>query len=177
MAVGGFVTFACAGCVTVSDKTTVSAGGTSPAANREKKARPPRPSNLHAEVILISAGVPTDSDANGFVDTVPVVVYLFGDVNRYPLPIKEDGEFAFRITTRDGTRIGQWVFSEEQSENASQEMAPGPGYAFGLRLREGVDRMPRVEALVSGRFRDPRTKREIGTNGVAEVLLGAGAGG
>lgn len=158
------------GCVTVSEETSVTSG--QPSKPRDPIAPPPLPRGLEPTVMILSSGTPMDSDANGFPDTVPIVVYLFGDPNRYALPIAYPGDFAFRVATRDGQPLGTWNFLGDDASAGLQQLPPGPGYAFGLRLREGRDVMQRAEALVTGRFRTADGSREIGTNGAAEVLLG-----
>lgn len=162
------------GCVTVSEETSVTAGGASKT-RQKRPASPRKPPGLEPQVMMLSAGAAHDTDANGYVDTIPVVVYLFGDPTRYALPIEHEGDFAFRVQTKGGRVLGTWNFLGDQAQAGAQELPPGPGYAFGLRLREGRDRMSRTKALITGRFRIEGTAREIRTTGATEILLGSGA--
>lgn len=130
------------------------------------------PAGLEPEVLFLSAATPMDSDGNGFADTVPVVVYVFGNPERYELPIGVEGDFAFRMVTPEGDRIGQWVFAGEEADRARQAMPPGPGYVFGLRLGPGRDVLDPTTALLSARFRRADGGGEIGSNGAAEIRLG-----
>lgn len=170
-----FAALVLAGCVAGEERTTVTAGaGSGP--TKPTRPAPARPAGLLPERMVVSTAGVRDTDGNGYPDTVLVIAYLFGDSSKYELPIQHPGEFAFRITSREGERIGQWNFTAEQSAESAQQFFPGPGYAFGLRLRAGVDQRAQTEALIEARYRDAKDKREVRSNGVTEVVLGAGGG-
>jgi hypothetical protein len=163
------------GCVTVSETTTVTAGATTAGGNPRRSA-PRRPAGLVPERMVLSTAGTRDTDANGYPDTILVIAYLFGDASKYELPIRHPGEFAFRVTTQEGDWVGQWNFDERQTADSAQDFFPGPGYAFGLRLREGLDKRAKTDAVVQGRYRDAKSQQEVRASGAAEVVLGTGGG-
>jgi len=134
----------------------------------------PAPAGTRARQMMLVAGVPNDSDGNGFPDTVPVVVYLFAPVDEYPLPLIEPGEFRFELTDRSGERVGLWSFSEALTANSAQELPPGSGYVFGLRMAPGVDRRRNEPAALTAVFTASSDGRTVTSSGSATVRIGAG---
>lgn len=162
------------GCVTETHGTgtTPPPLGSSSQASQAVRRRQP-PSNFQPSTITISAATPTDTNGNGFVDTIAVVVYVFGDINRYPLSIPVDGDFAFRLMTDKNEKLAEWIFTGEQvAKSESPDAPPGTGYLFGLRLGNGKDVLPSMTGQLLARFRTSDRTVDIGTNGAAEVRLG-----
>jgi hypothetical protein len=124
--------------------------------------------------MTLSAGVGMDSDGNGYPDTIPVVVYLFADTRRYPLPVKERGEFTFELTAAEGVEIGSWVFGEEESARAVGDSAAGVCYRFALRLGPGRDRLPAVPASLRAIFTNAATGERFASPGSATIRIGSG---
>lgn len=149
------------------------------AASRESAAEPgpefERPvasvSALEPVQMLLSRGTATDSDANGFADTIPVVVYLFPDARESDLPIWSRGTFRFEVTS-EGRRVGRWEFGPELTARAQVRPAPGPGYSFLLRLGPGQDRVPPINADLRASFIH-ESGRVLDASGSATVRLGA----
>lgn len=129
-------------------------------------------SRLEPLQMLLTRGTPTDSDANGFADTVPVVVYLFPDARDSNLPIWSTGTFRFDIRAEDGRNVGKWEFGGDLGERARVQLAPGPGYSFFLRLGPGQDRLPPINAELRASFVH-EGGRVVETGGAATVRLGA----
>ncbi len=134
----------------------------------------PAPPGTRASQMLLVAGVPTDADANGYPDTVPVVVYLFAPADVHPLPLRERGEFRFLLRDQDGQELGRWSFSPESSEEAAQSLPPGEGYVFGLRLPPGQDRVRNQPTSLTAQFVSARDGRVVSSSGSASVRMGAG---
>ena len=134
----------------------------------------PAPAGTRAMQITMSVGRPSDSDANGFPDTIPVVVYLFAATNEYPLSLSEAGSFTFALTSQGGEPLGRWEFGETETARAAQELPPGPGFVFGLRLAPGVDRRPNQPVNVTAVFTSALDARRIESGGAASVLIGSG---
>lgn len=135
--------------------------------------RPP-PAGTRVSQMLLVAGVPNDADANGYPDTVPVVVYLFAPADVHPLPLRERGEFRFRLRDQAGRDLGEWSFSPDFSEEAAQSLPPGEGYVFGLRLPRGQDRLRNQPTSLTAQFISARDGRTISSSGSASVRMGAG---
>ncbi len=84
--------------------------------------------------LLVAMQLPEDTDANGYMDTVPMIVYLFDD--RYPLAISSAGTFSFKLKTTAGHEIGVWTIDAKQAAASVRKMKPGPGYQFRLDVRQ-----------------------------------------
>lgn len=146
----------------------------SPSITRPKVSRPTKPAGIHAEQMMLSAGVATDADGNTFPDTIPLVIYLFGDTSRYALPLRETGVFEFEVIgTHDGV-IGRWVFPEPEVDRAVGDSAAGVCYRFGLRLGAGRDVFEGQTAGIRAVFIDSSTGRRIESLGAVTIRLGSG---
>jgi len=156
---------AASGCVT---ETTSSA----PITNREKPSRPTRPVGVEPQQMVLSAGMPSDADGNGFPDQIPVTIYLFGDARQYAMPIAQKGTFEFEVKSRGGYEIGKWVFSEEETARAMADSPAGLCYRFALRLSPGKDRIRSVPVSLRAIFTDAKTGQKIVSPGSATVRLG-----
>lgn len=109
-------------------------------------ARPSEQVGLRPVQIFTTLGNPTDSDGNGFPDTIPAVLYLFPDDRESHLPVWADGSFSFELRLASGELIGRWIFPSEIVEQSRRKLAPGPGFSFFLRLAPGDDAIPRTIA-------------------------------
>ena len=165
------VVIACAGCQT----TTRDSLGRERTTSANPRPVPPPPTGTRPQQMMLVAGVPSDADANGFPDTIPIVVYLFAPVDVYALPLVEPGEFRFELRASDGGVIGEWLFDREATADAAQRLPPGRGYVFGLRLAPGVDRVENQPAALTAQFTAARDGRQIASSGSATVRIGAGA--
>ncbi len=111
---------------------------------------PSQPSDLVVERVLVANEPLEDRDLNGFVDTIRVVVYVFGDTNRYPLPVTVDATFQFRLVDERGASLGVWAFAPRESSRAVFPTQPGPAYGFELNLNAvGTDRVPAQAARLT----------------------------
>lgn len=111
---------------------------------------PPQPADIVAERVLVANEPLEDRDLNGFVDTIRVVVYVFGDTNRYPLPITIDATFQFRLIDEKGASLGVWAFAPRETSRAVFPTQPGPAYGFELSLNAvGTDRVPSQAARLT----------------------------
>lgn len=111
---------------------------------------PPQPSDLLPERVLVANEPLEDRDLNGFVDTIRVIVYVFGDTNRYPLPIIVDATFQFRLTGEKGDSLGVWAFAPRETSRAAFPTQPGPAYGFEINLNAvGTDRHPAQAARLT----------------------------
>lgn len=145
---------------------------TAPQANREKPALPSKPAGFRAQQMLLSAGVPSDVDGNGFPDQIPVTVYLFGD-GRYELPVAETGSFEFEIKSRGGQDIGLWRFPVEETARAVGGSSVGTCYRFALQLAPGRDRIRAIPASLRAIFTNEETGQKIISPGSATIRLGS----
>lgn len=121
--------------------------------------------------VFISRGTLTDSDADGYADTIPVVTYLFPDPAISHLPVWADGEFEFRLTDPDQRLFARWIYPSPVAATARQQLPPGPAYSFFLRLGGDDDRISRRSMELSAVFRSP-SGRTVSSNGSAAVQLG-----
>lgn len=128
-------------------------------------------SNAVPVQMLLTVGTPRDSDGNRFVDTIPIVVYLFPEASESRLPVWSRGEFAFELRTGTGESIAQWAFSEDKAAGARVPMSPGPGYSFFLKLPPGLDTRISGPGDLYGFFTHEKGP-VAGSNGAASVRLG-----
>lgn len=123
---------------------------------------------------MLSAGVAKDSDGNGYPDTIPVVVYLFGDTRRYALPVQERGTFEFHLIGPEGEVLGHWIFPEEEAARAVGDSAAGVCYRFGLLMSPGRDRMSSRPASLRASFTISSTGERVLSPGAATIRVGSG---
>lgn len=153
------------------------------ASSRSKTgARAPRPAPQVREVrpvegaepvqVFLSRGTVTDSDGDGYPDTIPAIVYLFPQPEVSDLPVWASGEFEFRLL--DGTHqlVARWVFPDDVTQSSRKRLPPGPAYSFFLRLGGDDDRMEPQTLELSAVFRSA-SGRVVSSNGAAAVQLGA----
>lgn len=122
--------------------------------------------------ILLVRGTPTDSDSDGYPDTIPALVYLFPDSEASALPVWAEGEFEFRLIDSDQRPVANWVFPPDMAEQSKRTLQPGPAYSFFLRLGGEDDKMEPVTLELSAVFRSS-TGRRVTSQGSAAVRLGA----
>lgn len=146
------------------------------APEREHRAarRPVQPSGIKPVQMMLSAGVASDTDGNNFPDTIPVVVYLFGDTRRYALPIKAKGTFEFFLEGLDGARLGHWVFPPEETAKALGGSEAGANYRFMLRMDPRRERMPSRPASLRAIFTVDASNDRVFSTGTATIRVGAG---
>lgn len=121
--------------------------------------------------MLLTVGTPTDSNDNRFVDTIPVIVYLFPQQSASNLPVWSRGMFRFELADGSGNLLTAWEFSESLATGARVSMAPGPGYSFFLRFADGLDTQISGKASLNGIF-TLKNGLEASSNGGASVRLG-----
>lgn len=120
--------------------TLLLAGG---CANQDTRssAQPPQPSSRPgvAERMFVSCGTPTDANGNGYLDTIPVVAYLFPDPEKSAIPVWTTGG-TFRFEARaEGRIVAAWEFPPHIVLQSQVRLPPGPGYAFYLRMSPAQD--------------------------------------
>lgn len=150
-------------------------GPTSATGSRVREApRASRIGNSNAEPVqvFLSRGTPTDSDADGFADTIPVIVYLFPLAADSQVPVWAAGEFEFRLLDQNQRLVARWVFPPDVALESRKRLPPGPAYSFFLRLGADADQMPRQSLELSGVFRS-ESGRMVTSQGSAAVSLGA----
>lgn len=102
-----------------------------------------QPSGLKPERVLLGNEPLEDRDRNGYVETFRIVVYVFGDELKYPLPMTVDGTFQFRLIGEGGKALGVWAFAPREVAKAVFATQPGPAYGFEIALTgQGTDRLP-----------------------------------
>jgi hypothetical protein len=121
--------------------------------------------------VFISRGTLTDSDADGYADTIPVVAYLFPDPGVSHLPVWTDGEFEFRLIDANQQLFARWIYPSDMAATARQQLPPGPAYSFFLRLGGEDDHISRRSMELSAIFRST-SGLTVSSNGSAAVQLG-----
>lgn len=145
-----------------------------PKISHSRPSKPVKPAGIRPEQMMLSAGVATDTDGNAYPDLVPVVVYLFGDSNRYALPLEERGVFEFRLIGSESGPLGRWVFPEQEVERAIGDSAAGKCYRFGLKMADGRDVIEGQTASLRAVFEDSETGRRIESLGTVTIRMGVG---
>jgi hypothetical protein len=108
---------------------------------------PATPSNIKPAKLVPIAGDFEDTDANRYRDTTRVVVYLYADSEKYPLSMRADGSFQFRLENPAGQTIATWNFDRERTRKSLRQLPPGPGFVFDLSLLDlGTDKIQDSEA-------------------------------
>lgn len=138
---------------------------------QEPPPAPQPPAEAIPDAMVLSASIPVDTDANGYVDSFSVVAFLFAEQQGYPLSVAVPGEFTFRLTGRGGQDLAVWRFSPEEAAKHVTPLAPGPGYAFTLRLQDvGTDKLTERSADLRASFM-PLQGPEVQSRGAATLLL------
>jgi hypothetical protein len=126
--------------------------------------------------MVLSRGTATDSDANGYPDTVPVIAYLFPGQGDGALPVLAEGTFRFTLRGASGAEAAVWEFPSEVAAASARELGPGPGYSFFLRLADGQDVMAAQTFELIGEFwMGGAGAAAARSGGGASVRLGAGS--
>jgi hypothetical protein len=119
----------------------------------EKKSPPPvrPPAELRPDSLAIAAYPLLDDDANGYPDTLPLVVYIWD--NRYPLPMWAEGTMHFELRDEDDRLIAEWDVPAEVVAASRRRDQVGAAHAFTLDIREATtDVRPLTNARLSGAF-------------------------
>jgi hypothetical protein len=112
-----------------------------------------------------------DTDGDRYRDTTTAVVYVYAD-SGYPISMKADGTFEFKIETPGGKTLAVWTFDRKQTRSALRELAPGPGFVFSLSLLDlGSDRIEESEANLQVTF-TPVDGKAIRRRLSAPLLIG-----
>ncbi|MCL4222520.1 MAG: hypothetical protein KJZ65_14260 [Phycisphaerales bacterium] len=117
--------------------------------------KPPPVSQRPPVQIQLTVGLPSDSDGNGYPDTVQAIAYLFpanDDSKESKLPVAAKGTFEFVMQNAAGTVLARWVFPPEIVDRAARRLPAGVGYSMYLRLAEGEDVMAPTGVDVRCRF-------------------------
>ena len=161
------VSLALSGC-----ETTTSGPQRQVSANQTQQIRQTAENSMAMPVqMLLTVGTPTDSNDNRFVDTIPVIVYLFPEQSKSNLPVWSRGLFRFELLGPSGELLTAWEFAEELATGARVAMAPGPGYSLFLRFPEGLDAQIEGKASLNGIF-TLKNGSQASSNGGASVRLG-----
>ena len=139
----------------------------------EGKAKPAAaPASMEVGALVPIAGDFADTDANHYRDTTRVVVYLYADSNRYPLPIAPAGSFEFRLENAAGKQVALWTFDQAMAKAARRKLSPGPGFVFDLSLLKlGSDRLSDTEGELVVTFTPVRGK-PVRSKPSAPLLIG-----
>lgn len=127
--------------------------------------------DLEPVQIQLTLGLPSDSDGNGYPDTVHAMAYLFPDSRYSDQPVSDTGTFYFEMHNASGQLAAQWVFPPEIVEQAERRMPAGPAYSMYVRLAEGADRMPPSAMDIRVQFLS-ETGTRVRSTGRTTVRLG-----
>lgn len=92
----------------------------------------PQPANIQPTRLGVWATLPEDTNANGYLDTVDVTVYVSSD--SYAAPIAVPGTFEFKLIGKSGKELAKWDISEAKAAQAARRMPVGPAYLFRLSM-------------------------------------------
>lgn len=105
--------------------------------------------------VQLNIGLPSDSDGNGYPDTIQALAYLFpkpGDSKESKLPVHVKGTFEFAMQDPAGRVIARWIFPPDVVDDAARNLAAGVGYSMYLRLSREQDIMPPMAVDIRCRF-------------------------
>jgi hypothetical protein len=115
-------------------------------------ALPAQPRDVQATKLGVWASLPEDTDANGYLDSVDITVYVSSDT--FSATIAVPGSFEFKLLGKDGKEFAKWEISEAQAAKAAHRMPAGPGYFFHLSMLDvGTDQVDASEVNLSAEFR------------------------
>jgi hypothetical protein len=116
---------------------------------------PPQPADIEPTRLGVWATLPEDTDANGYLDTVNITVYISSD--SFAAPIAVPGSFEFRLLAKGGKELCKWTISEEKTAKALRRMPAGPAYFFRLSMLDvGSDKYDGQGVDLAAEFK-PRT--------------------
>lgn len=136
---------------------------------RKPNPRDPAPDSEPPVQMQITLGLPSDSDGNGYPDTMQAVVYLFPDSRVSVLPVRTEGSFEFVMQTTAGDVAAQWVFDPQRVREATRMLPAGPGYSMFLRLTPGADVMQPTNMEIRCRFLSSDGRQIRGMGGTVRL--------
>ncbi|MEN0019341.1 MAG: hypothetical protein AAF747_00495 [Planctomycetota bacterium] len=130
------------------------------------------PNDLRVERVLLASEAVIDRDRNGYSDTIPVRVQLFGDQNIYPTSVFAPGEFIFTLFDQAGEQRVQWRVPADVVARRREMVLGLATHRFLLDVRAGIsDEMPAQRFALRARFEDERGGA-AGTIQDLELVLG-----
>ncbi|HYE60489.1 MAG TPA: hypothetical protein VD997_00710 [Phycisphaerales bacterium] len=124
-----------------------------------KNRMPSQPANIQPSRVGVWATPPLDTDANGYVDTVEITVYVSAD--QHPVPLSVPGTFTFRLIGRDKKDLATWHIDEPAAQAAMRRSRVGPGYFFTLNVKDvATDEIDAQSAELAAEF-TPRTGKPV----------------
>jgi hypothetical protein len=119
---------------------------------KQRHSLPPQPKDVQATKLGVWAGLPEDTNANGYLDTIDITVYVSSDT--FPATIAVPGSFEFKLLGKDGKEFAKWQITEEQAAKAAHKMPAGPGYYFHLSILDVAnDQVDASDANLTAEFR------------------------
>jgi hypothetical protein len=116
-----------------------------------RRSIPEQPQAIQPTTLGVWATAPKDTDANGYLDTVDITVYVSTD--QHPVPIQVPGSFNFRLIGRDKKDLAKWRMDETQAQAALRRSRVGPGYFFALNINEvATDQVEAQSAELAAEF-------------------------
>ena len=89
----------------------------------------PKPSRM-----VITTYLPTDTNSNGYPDTIPIRVHLFEHEGGWPLAVGVEGKFRFEMASPQGKTLASWDVDPSQVPGGVGRDQIGPCYLFDLSL-------------------------------------------
>jgi hypothetical protein len=119
----------------------------------------PQPANVQPSRLGVWATLPEDTDANGYLDTVDVTVYVSSDA--YAAPVAVPGSFEFKLLGKGGKELATWDIPEARTAQSMRRMQVGPAYLFRLSMLEvGSDVLEAQPVNLAAEFR-PKTGEPV----------------
>lgn len=148
----------------------VAAPGCASSGDARRKPQQPR-TDLEPIQIQLTVGLPSDSDGNGYPDTIQALAYLFPDSKQSVLPVRGNGTFEFVMQDAAGDVIAHWAFPPDVVDQAARNLPAGVGYSMYLRLSPGKDVMAPSSVDIRCRFISA-SGQEVRGLGRASVRVG-----
>ena len=96
------------------------------------------PTDPKVTKLVLTTAPPSDTDSNGFPDTMKVLVHLFEEPpGGWPLSVAVPGTFRFELIDSKLKLVTTWTFEGKLSEAAAFWDDAGACYRFDLSLLEG----------------------------------------
>lgn len=93
-----------------------------------------QPDNAKPNQLAVYPDFWRDTNANGYLDSINVTVYLFDTSGAYALSLAVPGTFTFKLARHNGPTIATWSFNQEQARAALRKASAGPTFIFELSI-------------------------------------------
>jgi hypothetical protein len=114
----------------------------------------PPPKDAKPGVMWMGVNPPTDTNSNGYADSIVSTIYLFAD-SGYVRSVSMPGSFRFSLLAKGGKVVREWTVANPGPQVAPIRTGVGDGYLVRVSLLDdgGSDVLPYQSAELVGSFK------------------------